>query len=167
MTLHLPHRLHSSAPHTRPGAVCVGRVRSAVRSAPDRDFPQDAGGRAHAAVPPPGAPAPPALLQQRAAPAGDPAAGEEGAPLSPALWFVDAGGGLPEASTCFNFYPPFLHLSFHPEPRGGDNTRKIKCWRKKTLFELLKHQLTSWTPLSRSSHQATPVMLFQRSCDDL
>lgn len=82
MTLYLPHRLHSSAPHTRPGAVCVGRVRSAVCSAPDRDLPEDAGGRAHAAVPPRGAPAPPALLQQRAAPAGDPGGGEEGAPLS-------------------------------------------------------------------------------------
>lgn len=90
MTLFLPHRLHSSAPHTRPGAVCVGRVWSAVCSAPDWDLPEDAGGRAHAAVPPPGAPPPPALLQQRAAPAGDPGGGEEGAPLSPALWFVGA-----------------------------------------------------------------------------
>lgn len=54
----------------------MGCVESAVCSPSDRGFPEDAGGRTHAPVPPRGATAPPAFLQQSAPPAGDPEGGE-------------------------------------------------------------------------------------------
>lgn len=56
----------------------MGCVKSAVCSPSDRGLPKDTGGHTHPPVPPRGATAPPAFLQQSAPPAGGREGGERG-----------------------------------------------------------------------------------------